>query len=73
MVSPVCLPVCVFPLATSEPIRRLSSDSDGGHATEGEIDYIIFNATASRILEWWRFIFLWWMQNVHQSALGYQG
>jgi hypothetical protein len=39
----------------------------GGHATEGDLDAILFNPVASTIPKWWMFKLLRWMQNVHQS------
>jgi hypothetical protein len=39
----------------------------GGHATEGDLDAILFNPVASTIPKWRMFKLLRWMQNVHQS------
>jgi hypothetical protein len=44
----------------------------GHHAIEGDLD-AMFNPKALAILNWWRFKVLRWMQNLHQSALDYQG
>jgi hypothetical protein len=40
-----------------------------GDAIEGDIDAIIFNPIASRILKWLRFELLRWMHYLHHSTL----
>jgi hypothetical protein len=38
-----------------------------GHAIEGDLNAIIFNAAAATIPKWWTFKLLRWIQNLHQS------
>jgi hypothetical protein len=40
----------------------------GGHATEGEVDAVIFNLVASTVPKWKTFKLLRWTQNLYQSA-----
>jgi hypothetical protein len=47
----VCLPVCVCPpLITSETICRFHEIQQETHATEGDLDAIIFNRVALAII-----------------------
>jgi hypothetical protein len=47
----VCLPVCVCPpLITSKPICRFHEIQQETHATEGDLDAIIFNRVALAII-----------------------
>jgi hypothetical protein len=45
----------------------------GGHATEGDLDAIIFNPVASTIPKWWMFQLLIWMKKLHQSTWDHAG
>jgi hypothetical protein len=40
----------------------------GGHAIEGDLDAVLFNAVPSTIPKWRTFKLLKWMQNLHQST-----
>jgi hypothetical protein len=43
-----------------------------GHAIEGDLDAIIFNAVAATIPKWQTFKLVRWMQNLHQSTYDHE-
>jgi hypothetical protein len=42
------------------------------HATEGDLDTILFNPASSAAPKWRTFKLLRWMQNLHQSTWGHE-
>jgi hypothetical protein len=74
--SPVCLSVYPFlypPLTAFEPTDGFHEIQHGCHPTEGGLDAIVSNPTASTLFKWRIFRLLRWMQNQYQSALDYEG
>jgi hypothetical protein len=73
--SPVTPPVrlCIPHRYLLKQFVDSHENQQGGHAIECDPDAIIFNPIASTILKWRTFKLLRWMQNLHQSALGYKG
>jgi hypothetical protein len=70
--KPLCLSVWVSPLITLNQLVGFHGLQLRGHSIEGDFDVIVL-IIASSILIWRRFKLLSWLQNIHQSALDYQG
>jgi hypothetical protein len=64
----VCLPLITFQLTA-----RFHKIQNGDHATEDDLNAIIFNFVASTVPKWQTFILLRWMQNLHQSTWDHEG
>jgi hypothetical protein len=62
----VCLSACVPIPTTFEQLVDFYEIQNVGHATEDEVGVLYFTFVASTICKWRAFIFLQWMQNLHQ-------